>query len=446
MKKRFGLIGHPLGHSLSPPIHNRIMEFAGIDGQYEMYDIPVAELPRFIPGLLNDLDGFNATIPHKTNVFPYMESLDETARLCGAVNTVYKKRGYNTDVSGFKSAGIELAGKNILILGSGGSAHMMAATALQDGAKSLEIITRSKTSLEKLLNHINSSFDAVEAKITARLLPELPKNQPDVILNATPLGMWPKAHDLPCTENLFVPGLTVFDPIYNPTPTRFVLNAKKHGGRAVGGLRMLLRQAIEAQQIWNPDIAFDVQQIENAILPELLEELYKSFSVKLLVTGFMRAGKTTIAQLLAKKMKIAFLDLDSEIEKTSGKKINQIFAERGESEFRIIETAVAESVLCHNGAAVIASGGGFPCQATNRKMIRESNTLVLHLSAPFDVLWERIEGNPSRPLASKREETEKLYNERAPIYSDFCDCEFDSSPDPEDVVDNIYSTITSLEI
>ncbi len=443
--KKFGLIGNPLGHSLSPLIHRRIMEIAGIDGGYEMHDIPAAELPHLIPKLMKELDGFNCTIPHKTALLPYMGSLDESARLCGAVNTVFRNRGYNTDVAGFQSAGIDLGGKNVLLLGAGGSAHMMAAVCLEAGAGSLDINARSPESAAKLAAHLAATFPKAGTRVTTSSGEPDPTTPPDVILNATPLGMWPEASGMPCSPTLIQPCAVVFDPVYNPTPTRLVLSARKRGARAIGGLRMLLRQAIEAQRIWNPEVPFDVAAIETAVLPEMLLELYKSFPVKILLTGFMGSGKSTVGKLLAAELGIAFADLDAEIEKLARRPIREIFAERGEQGFRNLETKVAESALRHGGSAVISAGGGFPCREENRSLIRSTNTLVMHLDAPFELLWARIADDASRPLASERRKTEELYNVRTPLYSEFCDFAFDASSNPKTVAATIAGLITDVE-
>ena len=127
MKRRFALIGHPLGHSLSGEIHAAILEAAGIDGTYELLDVAPEDLPARMPALLRDYDGFNATIPHKKAILPFLSGLSDAARRCGAANTVFRGRGYNTDVAGFLAAGLPLEGARALLLGTGGVAAMMAA-------------------------------------------------------------------------------------------------------------------------------------------------------------------------------------------------------------------------------------------------------------------------------------------------------------------------------
>ena len=280
--KRFGLIGHPLGHSMSPLIHTRIMEITGIEGRYELFDIAPSRLHDEVPRLLRELDGFNCTIPHKEKL---AEMLGESF---GAVNTVFQGKGYNTDFYGFRTCGIDFSNKDVLLLGAGGTARMMAYEVLQAGAKSLTVCARK-------------AFDVADNRVRVVPFEHAGENghscpfghactdrnvrAPLIILNATPLGMWPRAWEMPCGTALLRPGVEVFDAIYNPTPTRLVLNARKHGATAIGGLQMLVRQAIEAQKIWNPGVTFDTTTIEAAIIPEVSRELLRHSPMHILLTG-----------------------------------------------------------------------------------------------------------------------------------------------------------------
>jgi shikimate dehydrogenase len=337
--KRFGLIGHPLGHSMSPLIHTRIMEMAGIDGTYELFPIEPSRLRDEVPRLLRELDGFNCTIPHK-------EKLAEILGTTGAVNTVFCGKGYNTDTAGFRTCGFDFAGKDVLLLGAGGTAWMMAQEVLRVGAKSLTICARRHVvTSSRLVPYEEAYGDSLRA---------------DIILNSTPLGMHPRAYELPCATSLLRPGVNVFDAIYNPTPTRLVLNARKHGATAIGGLHMLVRQAIEAQKIWNPEKTFDVEKIEAAILPEVSRELLRHSPIHILLTGFMGAGKSSLAKELAAQLGIAHVDIDAEIEKQTNRSISDIFQRDGEPAFRAIERDVALRAVTRGSSSVVAAGGGLP--------------------------------------------------------------------------------------
>ena len=446
MKKRFALIGHPLGHSLSPEIHRAIMEQTGVDGTYELLDIPPADLPARLPVVLRDFDGFNTTIPHKIAVIPYLGGLSDAARRCGAVNTVFQGRGYNTDAAAFLSAGLPLAGSRTLLVGNGGVAATMAAETVAAGAAELIVATRSAERGTAFVDALRDRFPDSPCAISAivgdgALVDFLARST--VLLNGTPLGMWPHAGGCPVPPGALPSAVTAFDPVYNPTPSRLVLAVRKAGGRAVGGLRMLVRQAVAAQQIWNPGLSIDADVLVDRLLPELVANLYRKNPVKLLLVGFMGAGKTSVGRALAARLGLPFADLDEEIVEAAGRPIPAIFADSGEAAFRELETNVARAVLSRPCSEVIASGGGFPTFATNRALVRETNTLVVAIEAPFETLWTRIAGGSGRPLARQRGDTAALHARRAPVYRDFCDIAVETTDAlrPEDVAARIQTLL-----
>lgn len=424
MKKKFALVGHPLGHSLSPEIHAAIMAAAGIDGSYDLLDVAPEDLAARMPALLGDYDGFNATIPHKKAVVPHLAGLSDAARRCGAVNTVFAGRGYNTDVAGFRAARLPLAGGRVLLLGTGGVAAMMAAECIAAGAASLAVAPRRPEAGEAFAADLRARFPETRCALSVAASPEARAAalaDATVLLNGTPVGMWPKAGGIPVDPAALHAGLSVFDPVYCPTPSRLVLNARKAGARAVGGLGMLVHQAVAAQQIWNPGLSLDADAIAAKLVPELAADLWRKNAVKIVLVGFMGAGKSTAGRLLAARMGLPFSDLDAEIAAAAGMPVPAIFAERGEAGFRALETETAARVLARPGSEVVASGGGFPAFEANRAIVRAANALVLLLDAPFGELWARIAGAGGRPLAKKREETAALYERRAPVYRAFCD-------------------------
>ena len=445
--KRFGLIGHPLGHSLSPQIHRGIMDVAGIDGDYRLFDIAPENLRRELPALIRELDGINCTIPHKTAVIEQLARLDDSARLAGAVNTIDTRApagaaGYNTDIAGFeRTCGMDLRGKRVAILGSGGTARAFAAACLAQGAQSLAIAARNAEKSAALAAGIAEAFPgaATEIRVAPDASESFDADAFDIILNSTPLGMWPRCGGIPLDPALLGPGAEVFDPIYNPVATRLVLNARKRGARASSGLRMLVRQAIEAQKIWNPGAALDAAAIEAALLPPLLRELPRKSPFKLLLTGFMGAGKSTVGRILAAKLGFAFIDLDSEIERAAARPIPRIFAEDGEPRFREMERAAAAAALASGGSAVIATGGGFPTFAENRELVRAGSALVFDIAISFEEAWRRVDSATSspnaRPLARSRADTEALHKARKKVYDDFCDFQAETADSPEAVAD-----------
>ena len=435
--KAFALIGHPLGHSLSREIHDAILAAAGIDGVYEMIDVAPADLPARMPELLA-LDGFNATIPHKKAILPFLSGLSDAARRCGAANTVFEGRGYNTDVAGFRAAGLPLEGARVLLLGTGGVAAMMAAESLAAGAASLAVASRDAAKGEAFRAELLARVPDARGAVSVAASPEAKAAalaEATILLNGTPVGMWPKAGGIPVDPAALHPGLSVFDPVYCPTPSRLVLNARKAGARAFGGLPMLVRQAVAAQRIWNPGLALDEDALEARLLPALAAELWRKNATKIVLTGFMGAGKSTVGRALAARLGLPFADLDDEIAAAAGAPIPSIFSARGEEGFRALETDAARRVLARPGSEVVASGGGFPTFEANRALVRESNALVLLVDAPFETLWARLAGGDGRPLAREREETAALYERRAPIYRAFCDFAVPTSNDapPESV-------------
>ena len=422
--KKFALIGHPLGHSLSPEIHAAILSAAGIEGAYELVDLAPDELPARLPALLDGTDGLNATIPHKKAILPFLDGLSDSARRCGAANTVFRRIGYNTDADAFRAAGLPLAGARVLLLGTGGVAAMMAAECLAGGAAALAVASRDAARGAAFLAGAKARVPGARCDLSV-VSSDGERNAAlagaTVLLNGTPVGMWPAAGGIPVDPAALHAGLAVFDPVYCPTPSRLVLNARKAGARAGGGLAMLVRQAVAAQRIWNPGLALDEDALLARLLPALAADLRRKNATKILLTGFMGAGKSTVGRILAARLGLPFADLDAEIEAAAGAPVPAIFAARGEAGFRALESETAARVLARPGSGVVAAGGGFPVFENNRALVRRTNTLVLHLDAPFDRLWARIAGGADRPLAKKREETAALFARRAPVYRAFCD-------------------------
>ncbi|MDD2214609.1 MAG: shikimate dehydrogenase [Oscillospiraceae bacterium] len=287
---RFALLGHPLGHSLSPQIHQAIYQAAGVKAVYDLLDTPEAQLPLRLPQLLETLDGFNITIPYKEKVLDWLPTLDASAQACGAVNTVAcaARRGYNTDIIGVRSLGLPYRDREVLLLGSGGAARVMAQAALEAGCRRLSVWSRhperSRQFCAELLRRQPQTdparvraLEQAQLQAWAAARPEL---QPTVLLNATPAGMWPDCRALPLPEALLRQLLAggrlasdhslrppvVFDAIYNPTATRLLLLAASYGWAIHNGLQMLLSQALEACGIWlgperiTPQLRLTLQQ------------------------------------------------------------------------------------------------------------------------------------------------------------------------------------------
>ena len=265
--KHFGLTGYPLGHSLSPVIHRELFRLAGIDGEYTLYEIASDKLGDGIASLKNNLCGFNVTIPHKVNVIPFLDELNEKAALFGAVNTVKvgeKCVGYNTDCIGFlralELAGIELKG-NVLVCGAGGVARMFAFEAALAGCE-LTIAARDEDI---------DSANVIKAEIMDKLKVEAHViNLKDVnccydlIINGTPVGMHPNTDACVLPKQIILKSSAVFDAIYNPKETLLIKYAKEAGIKYSNGLSMLVLQAVAAEEIWN-DVSFSAEDVKKVI-------------------------------------------------------------------------------------------------------------------------------------------------------------------------------------
>ncbi len=440
--RRYGLIGRPLQHSLSPWIHKRIMEAAGIRGEYRLYELQENELARELPRLVDELDGFNCTIPYKQKVIPFLRSLAPSAQVYGAVNTVYHGVGHNTDGAGLRSCAVPLWGKRVCILGAGGVARVLAVEAAQAGAEEIVIRARRLEQARELAALVcNLGFSHVHC---ADYQDQVSCH---VLLNGTPVGMWPQVGGLPVPAEELANVQAVFDTIYNPTATRLVLKAKTLGLWAQGGLRMLLAQALAAQQIWNPDVDFTRLERElGSMERDLAWEVFRSSPLKLVLSGFMGAGKTHVGRLLAQRLQMPFADLDECVVRRAGQTIPNIFAAQGEEGFRQLERTCLEEELSAEGPLVLAAGGGTVLQQGTVELIHSLGGLVIYLDVPFETAWERCASGGERPLLNRgRESAWALYQRRRPLYAEAADLQVDSGGEDSQVVRAILAAF-ELEV
>ena len=267
-KKEFGLIGYPLGHSMSPVIHRELLKLKDLDGSYKLIEIEPNELENRFKNELNCLDGFNITIPHKINIIPFLDELSPKAELFGSVNTVAlkdgKRIGYNTDCDGFlralEYANMKLGGK-VLICGSGGVSRMFAFESILAGADlTIAVRESSLDAANKIKEEINQKLSK-DCKVI--YLTEA-KGDYDLIINGTPVGMHPNVNACPLDEAVIKSSKAVFDAIYNPLDTMFTRYAREAGLKYSNGLSMLVWQAAIAEEIWN-NVKFSKEDIEKII-------------------------------------------------------------------------------------------------------------------------------------------------------------------------------------
>lgn len=255
MKKQYFVLGHPITHTISPFINNRLFQLAGVDADYGICDISPNDLHNHVDDL-NNAYGYNVTIPFKQTIIKYLKNVDEKAKLHGSVNTVLNNngvsKGFTTDSNGFlnaiEHAEIPITG-NIVILGCGGVARTIAFE--MAGKQCLITIAVRASSLikaNKLLQDIKNYSPNTNIKIC--LIDEL-SGQIDLLINATPVGMFPNIDNMPVSENVILNCSNVFDTIYNPINTKLIKTAKANGSTISNGLFMLIYQAVYAHKIWN---------------------------------------------------------------------------------------------------------------------------------------------------------------------------------------------------
>lgn len=275
--KKYALIGHPLGHTMSPPIHNRLFELSKIKAQYDVLDIAPENLSEEMDKIFA-LDGVNVTIPHKISVIPFLTRLDQSAKLYGAVNVINcsDKSGYNTDVVGFTRAvnglGASLCGKTLL-LGCGGAGRMMAIETAKQGGELTIAVRESDIPAAKALEKEISEKTKQSARVIT--IPEI-SGEFDLLLNATPLGMFPNVDACPVPREVILNCKCVFDAVYNPRETVLVKTALESSIPAGGGMAMLVYQAVAAHEIWDGSQYAD-SDIKKLIsdMSDLLEESAK---------------------------------------------------------------------------------------------------------------------------------------------------------------------------
>lgn len=278
--KKYTLIGHPLGHSMSPFIHDRLFKLKGREVSYSLTDISPEDLNSKKEYLKSEFVGYNITIPHKVAVIPFIDKMDTSALRYNSVNCVANTQegsvGYNTDCYGFlnslKMNDISLDGK-VLLLGCGGVGRMMAIESLLHGATlTIAIIEEARDMCNTLLAELNEKFPNVKVEVV--LMSEITGSF-DLVINSTPVGMFPKVDNCPLSDEIISKCGAVFDAIYNPTETKLVQKFKAQGKKAVGGMAMLVLQAVKAHELWDND-TYSNDEI-NEIIKQSNEKVEKDF-------------------------------------------------------------------------------------------------------------------------------------------------------------------------
>ena len=278
-ERKFAVIGHPIGHTMSPFIHKRLFELSGMGGDYSVYDIAPEELASKYSEL-RTLDGYNITIPHKQAIIPLIDKLDNKAQLYGSVNTVKNgeiAEGYTTDPDGFlmalKAAKIPLE-KSVVILGCGGVARTFAYEAALAGCNTVIAVRPDDLPVAaSLAGELKTKI--YKAYVSTSLISRL-KGDFDLLINATPLGMYPNVDNMAPTPELLARCANVFDAVYNPLETKLIKMARANGSKTLGGMSMLVWQAVRAHEIWD-NVSYKEDDIAQ-LVEDSAEEVTKLFS------------------------------------------------------------------------------------------------------------------------------------------------------------------------
>ncbi len=385
--KKFGLLGGKLGHSYSPIIHSYLGDY-----EYKLYERQPEELYSFVHN--EDLDGFNVTIPYKKDLLKYCRIITSVAERTGCVNTVIRKPdnlllGENTDYYGFmymiKRSGIEVEGKKVLLLGDGGSAATIKVVIEDLNARCL--VTVSRKSPQNYLN-ISNHYDN------------------DIIINSTPLSMYPNNGETLIHISYFKKCVALFDLIYNPAQTRLVYEARQLGIKAYNGLSMLVAQAKKAAELFTDSI------IDDSVIEKIIREVSNK-SMNIVIIGMPGSGKSTVGRALARLTDRCFIDTDEEITRVFHKNPSDILRDEGEELFRNLETEILESVT-KKSSCVISTGGGVVTRERNRYLLCQ-NSIIIFLERDLSLLstW-------NRPL-SQQNTLESLYESRIDKYTGWSD-------------------------
>ena len=393
-----GLLGRKLGHSYSPQIHSQLGSY-----DYQLFEKEPKELEDFLK--TGDFTGLNVTIPYKKDVIPFLDELSPRAKALGAVNTIVRRNGkligHNTDYFGFEtmllSTGVSLQGKKALVCGSGGASSTACAVLEAHGAN---VVVLSRTGKDNYQN-LNRHSDAA------------------LIVNATPVGMYPNVEASPIEDLAAFPMLEL---VYNPARTSILLKAEALGIPCANGLRMLVAQAKESAE-W-----FTGEPIDDSCIEMIYSRLRRQME-NIILIGMPGCGKTTVGASLAKILSRPLKDADAELEQAVGRKITEILPTDGEASFRSLESETLLDLGKQSGL-VIATGGGCVTIPNNYEKLHRNGTIVW-LKRDLDLL-----PTDGRPL-SQTGHLQEMYQKRAPLYARFADFSVENSGDPQETAEEI---------
>lgn len=406
MMGRFGLLGRHLDHSYSPAIHGY---FGSVP--YDLYEKEPEELEAFVLG--SDWDGLNVTMPYKKSVTAFCRELSPLAKELRSVNTLIRLAdgsiyGDNTDAHGFQQMALRLdidyRGKKALVLGSGGASVTVQAVLATLGC-TVTVISRAG---ENNYHNLSQHSDAA------------------ILVNATPVGMYPKTGESPLSLDEMPKLEAVLDLVYNPARTALIMAAEERGIPCISGLYMLVAQAARAS----------AQFTGKAISPDMVDRVWTRLALdteNLALIGMPGCGKSTVGRLLAQRMGRTFVDVDEEIEKSLGIPVSDYIQQAGEEPFRAVETRILQRLGAMSGA-IIATGGGCVTKSRNYPLLHQ-NSRIIWLRRNLELLPDT-----GRPL-SQAMGLDALYAVREPLYQSFAEIQVWNNGSPEETVRTILEAI-----
>lgn len=418
---KVGLVGEKLTHSLSPQLHEKYGRLAALDIVYSLHETE----PHGVAALLDRLEaegyaGVNVTIPYKKAIIPYLASLSPEAQAIGAVNTIRfgsgGRTGHNTDYFGLRSllerSGIRLAGKRMAILGSGGAARCAYFLARDEDAAEVFTVSRRPENADSDITAIG--YDALERM-----------GNIDVLINATPVGMYPHISACPVPDAVIKKCGAVVDTIYNPAETMLLKKAAALGIPHANGLWMLCAQALASEQIWTGR-------------PFTMEECAAVYDYirrsNIVLIGMPGSGKSTVGALLADRLGMGFADTDAKVEAAHGP-IPRIFAQHGETIFRQYELDAAREAAGYM-RTVISTGGGIVHTEAAMQALRETG-IVVYVDRPLETLLSETDTSGRPLLADGKRAISALYQKRYHLYQGYADIISENTADASACAEDI---------